>query len=724
MSEWFYKKLSFFMGLIVIFLLLGLVMFEANVEIKDFDIWLHLASGRYIIDHFSVPQADVLSCSISGKPWINHSWLFQVLLAESYRAAGFEGLINLQVAIVLLIFILLIFLGLRTGHQLLPLSFLILVLLTFETRLTLRPDIFSFLFLVFYIFILSNGLNHWRTLLILFFVQVLWVNIHGFFILGPFMILIGIIAEWIRRHIRLPYEWNNIGKLNDDEYLFFKIAFAVVVGACFINPYGLRGVLYPLNILSSLSGESKIFFSHISELAKPITFQTVFSLEPYWYFRAAIFVSFLGFIIHRKKIDISILLLWGIFLVLGLSALRNMVFFVLFAYVTFLFHLDILSPIKFLEEREKLKYVLAIILKIFLVAWIINYIGALSVRGYFDFDTLERKSEFGGVSKRLFPYKAVDFLVENKIKGNFYNQFNSGAYLLGRTYPDIKVFIDGRTEVYGPRFFKKSQDILYGDYKYFENTVKKYNITGVFLNWMSDRVPEKLLKNLYADKSWVLVYFDYDGAVFLKDIIENQKWILRHRVDLDRFVVPKLDMLKVGITPVIPFQYLNRANAFLALGFLEQARLEAQQALRIDPRITESYKLLGSIAAKQKNYDDAFCYYRQAKLLSPHDLEIRYYLAQGFYYLEDLDNAQKQCEKIVAAEPQNAKTFYFLVLVLIKQEKYEEALKALKKADKLSPYFSEELKDVEDILKTKNLFGPLKEMNEIIEKKKKVRRSK
>ena len=43
----------------------------------------------------------------------------------------------------------------------------------------------------------------------------------------------------------------------------------------------------------------------------------------------------------------------------------------------------------------------------------------MTLNGYFDFDTYNRKSEFFGVSKRVYPYKAVDFLLRNKIKGNF-----------------------------------------------------------------------------------------------------------------------------------------------------------------------------------------------------------------------------------------------------------------------------------------------------------------
>jgi len=44
--------------------LFGLIALAANVEIKDVDLWLHLAVGKYIVTNFSIPKVDILSCTI------------------------------------------------------------------------------------------------------------------------------------------------------------------------------------------------------------------------------------------------------------------------------------------------------------------------------------------------------------------------------------------------------------------------------------------------------------------------------------------------------------------------------------------------------------------------------------------------------------------------------------------------------------------------------------
>jgi hypothetical protein len=139
-------------------------------------------------------------------------------------------------------------------------------------------------------------------------------------------------------------------------------------------------------------------------------------------------------------------------------------------------------PMRFYNNRYK--YISAIILKGMLIFWIIDNGTNTAQNGYFDYDTYERKSEFWGVSKKVFPYRPVDFLVKNQIKGNFFNDFNSGAYLIGRTYPNIKVYIDGRTEVYGGDFFEKHYQKIWreGDKKIFLADAQTYGA------WMEDRL--------------------------------------------------------------------------------------------------------------------------------------------------------------------------------------------------------------------------------------------
>ena len=79
MRHTWWKSASHIIGLMSVAVLFGLVVFAANVEIKDLDLWLHLKTGEFIVQHKYVPDTDVLSCTIFGKPWVNHEWLFQVV---------------------------------------------------------------------------------------------------------------------------------------------------------------------------------------------------------------------------------------------------------------------------------------------------------------------------------------------------------------------------------------------------------------------------------------------------------------------------------------------------------------------------------------------------------------------------------------------------------------------------------------------------------------------
>jgi hypothetical protein len=70
-------------------------------------------------------------------------------------------------------------------------------------RLCERPELFSLLFLATYLAVLGRAGERPRWLWLLPAIQVLWVNCHGFFVLGP-MVLAAYIAEWVVWHLRPP----------------------------------------------------------------------------------------------------------------------------------------------------------------------------------------------------------------------------------------------------------------------------------------------------------------------------------------------------------------------------------------------------------------------------------------------------------------------------------------------------------------------------------------
>lgn len=705
MSDFFYRTLSRITGYFAIGVLFGLYALSANVEIKDLDLWLHLKMGKFIIENGYVPNVDVLSASIAGRPWINHEWLFQVIVYSIQNLWGFEGLATMQVLLVLLTLTILLFLGYSERRQGLIVFLLLLILFNYQMRFTTRPDLFSLLFFVLYMQLLSTKLHEKWCVPAIFLIQALWTNIHGFFFFGPIFVSMAVLAEFIKRNVPLPFEWNAIGRLTDEEYRRLHLIWFLVIGACFLNPCFVEGVIYPIKVLMHIGGDNKIFFKYIVELQKPIpSWDSLFAREgEYLHYRLLIAISLLSFFFNRRKLDIGALIFWLAFLGFSLAASRNLVFFSFAAYLVtivnmYTIRLDDILPLRFSDE--KFKHITVIFAKIGLIMWMINFGAGLMNNGYFNYDTFERKSEYEGISLRNFPYHAADFLVENKFKGNLFNDFNTGAYLIGRTYPNVKCFIDGRTEVYGADFFTNQYLRLWGegDSKLFDELSEKYKFTGAFLNSNSYPIPEKTVKIFKDRKDWVPVYFDYDALILLKDIPQNKEIIDRFRIDFKTWKPQEFDLHRVGSKPITALLQLNRAYTLTSLEEYQLALNELDMAADIAPQSVEIYKIRGRIYDALKNYPEAFINYRVASSMYPADPDLRGKLALAYEKVGDYKGAIEQFEKAARAVPGNEKYIYGLARCHALNGEIEKAREFLHKAIMMEPNSSEELLKIGDIM--------------------------
>ncbi|MCK5269089.1 MAG: tetratricopeptide repeat protein [Spirochaetes bacterium] len=718
MTDAFWKRLSLIAGMFVLLSTFCLLAFVANVEIKDLDLWLHLGVGRHIVQNgFQIPNVDFLSCTIAGKPWVNHEWLFQVIVHYIHTLFGPDGLILMQVILVSFTTLILVFLGYNKDKQLSSVFILLITTLIYHSRFTIRPDLYSLLFFAIYIYILAFYLGKKWSLYVLFFIQIIWSNMHGFFFFGPLFVLIGLFSEFLKRKVKMPYEWNNIGRLTDDEYRRLKYILGAVVVACLFNPLTFKGAWYPLGVFFHLSGESnQIFFEKIIELKRPISWATLFDYK-YPYYKLMIVLSFCSIIFNRRKLDINILIFWAIFLLFSLAAVRNLVFFGFAGYLVFVTNMLTVSwedivPIEITDE--KFIHLSSIIIKILLVVWIIQYGAGISLNGYFNFDTFERKSEFGGVSLRQYPDKAVKFLVDNDVKGNFFNDFNSGAYLVGNCSPNIKVFIDGRTEVYGSDFFRYYQDIWEkGNSERFGNALDKYNITGVLLNTVQHPSPEAPLDFLVESKEWIPVYFNYDAIVYLKDIPFNKEVIDKYAIDFNKYEAIKLDLYKLGSKNVKPYQHINRAYSLESMGYHDAAVAELEEALDISPNYQPPYKILGKIYAQNKEFQKAFEKFRIATILAPGDRRTRLNLALSYYDLGQYKYAIEQYDKIIQSWPNRPETYYFLSRTYIKDKNYDKGLRILGKAYELNPHSINDILQIGDMLAKDESYENAKKVYEL-----------
>src|SRR5262249_51869990 len=60
---------------------------------RNSDLWLHLASGRSLVQGQSVRGADPFASTTTGVFWVNHAWLSDAILYELYELGGGRALV-------------------------------------------------------------------------------------------------------------------------------------------------------------------------------------------------------------------------------------------------------------------------------------------------------------------------------------------------------------------------------------------------------------------------------------------------------------------------------------------------------------------------------------------------------------------------------------------------------------------------------------------------------
>ena len=73
------------------------------VPLVDPDIWWHLRTGQWIVEHAQVPATDPFSAYGMGNHWVAYSWLFEVLVYGLFTKFGLMGILVFTVAMSLLI---------------------------------------------------------------------------------------------------------------------------------------------------------------------------------------------------------------------------------------------------------------------------------------------------------------------------------------------------------------------------------------------------------------------------------------------------------------------------------------------------------------------------------------------------------------------------------------------------------------------------------------------
>ena len=175
----------------------GLFLILATAAIgtsADADLWGHLRFGQDILRTASVIQTDEYSFT-SDRPWINHEWLSEVSFALAYRLAGVTGLVLLKLGTIAAL-LAVVWWHLRQVAPAAPAALWLSVLTfigTYWRTHSIRPQLFSvLLFAIFLVLMFRADTGRRRGLLLLPPLMVLWVNLHGGWIVG-----LGVLGFWV-----------------------------------------------------------------------------------------------------------------------------------------------------------------------------------------------------------------------------------------------------------------------------------------------------------------------------------------------------------------------------------------------------------------------------------------------------------------------------------------------------------------------------------------------
>jgi hypothetical protein len=394
-----------------------------STGVLDADVWWHIRTGQWIVQHRWVPYTDWFSSYGLGKPWSAYSWLFEILIYGLFSRVGLLGLLVYVYAMVLAIT--------ATLHSLVR---------KFETRVaysvaltgialfamaplyTPRPWLFTILLFIIELKIVNN-VRHSRRYSGLFLLPplfALWANLHVQFVLGFFVLGVALCEEPLRSLLRR----RQIDVELDQGLppLYVTLIALGCVAATLANPYHFKIYTVVVDLIRQAG-----FYNLISEFAA-MDFRTI----PEWLVLALTLGA--TFALGRQR-DVRafwfLLFLGGV--LISFRSRRDLWFVVIIA-VGVISSSRSAAPVgsRYILGRAQTLVVIAALGILLLLTARARHIS---------------EADLEIAVGRTFPVRAANVVEERGYAGPLYNHLDWGGYLIWRL-PHLPVSIDGRTNIY------------------------------------------------------------------------------------------------------------------------------------------------------------------------------------------------------------------------------------------------------------------------------------
>lgn len=511
------KIKNFIFGVFKLVLFLALLANYAipiGLDSSNNDLGRHLLLGKIIVTTTNIPKVNLLSYTFGEYPFVNTHWLSEVIFYIWHTIFGFNGLIVLSILLITTTASLIFNYAFKRIDAFTTILISLIFLPIMAGRVQVRPELFSFLYLSIFIVILFTFREKYsKWIFALIPIQLLWVNSHIYFFTGIVVLLLFLVDAFISNKVAITSK----------KFLTLLFVTVVVGLISLLNPNFIKGALYPLFVLNEYGITTKENINYFTALR-------LFQQPILYYFAGALVLLWTSVLIAYKKMEPIDYLLCILFSIMGFFAVRD---FPLFAIGTFIPAVKASSYLmKLVLARVNKRSTLSIYMILFSLVF-------ASIVPSIKSNILMHKIGFGVIEDAR---GAVDFLINNNIRGNIYNNFGIGSYLEYRLYPREKAFIDNRPEAYPPDFLQNTYRQSLISPNVFNQVDDKYNFNVIFIDHVdSSQDTRKFLNWLSQDKEWSIVYLNNMIVVFIKVNSSNQPIINKYAINQDNVRIDESD---------------------------------------------------------------------------------------------------------------------------------------------------------------------------------------
>jgi hypothetical protein len=494
----------------VVALLPILIFLRYPVDRVDYDLWWHMALGKYYIaNHTLVMDHSVFSWTPTDPTWIYNTCLGSIAMYLFYSLAGGFGLWIFQWTVFVGIFVS-FYLFLRLlGQRLDVTNVTVMAMIGIACSLACRfykPELFSALMFSWLLFIYfyvkeTRKKNTFYFYPLLF---ALWANLHGIFVVGFVLLAIVLVGEILNRIFFAKESFTT------NELIHFAMAGLLSMAATLINPYGVEYLLSTYRDISSetYAGLQNQFVLAWQSLWPYLTEGSeIFLLNGIaaWIMTTMMISIFIlsGYeFIKKKSCDFALLLASMALYWKGMETVRVSYLFAISFFFVF-FHL--------VFRRLKLKTFPEKSTAFSLVIFLLFFINV----AYFNIRYTPYDARFGEGLDDIVPVKEVQFLKKYKMEGLLFNDYVVGGYLMWALYPEYKNFIDPRSSPYRNQVLPDYMEFCLNpvNRESIERFRTKYPFKIIMLHYRQMVLIFDFLKS--EGEEWRLLYFEKNAAILI-----------------------------------------------------------------------------------------------------------------------------------------------------------------------------------------------------------------